>query len=303
MTAVTISRKYKKSHGFTLLREYFPFFILITPGILLAFVFIFVPVFYALALSFFKLDTITTPMKFVGLQNYIKILSQEIFWNDFLNGLLYAGLSVFFQVVIGVLIALVLDRRFKFRSLFRAASIVPYVIPTVVAAFTWRWMLDEHIGIVNEIFKILGWTPITWFETRFSSMFSSVLVSVWIWTPFVTLSFLAGLQNMPNELHEAARVDGANALQRFFLITLPFLKPILIIIILLRSIWMFNKFDIIWVLTQGGPLYGTEHLPILSYKKAFIMFEVGEGAAISAINFFVLMIIMYFYLKRFKIDE
>jgi multiple sugar transport system permease protein len=286
-----------------ILREYYPFMILIVPGILLSLFFIFIPVIYAVYLSFFKLETIASPLKYVALSNYLKILSLPVFWSDLLNGTIFAVGSVSCQVILGIIIALILDQQFRGRSVFRAVSVVPYVIPTVVVAFTWRWMLDEQIGIINIMIRAIGLNPITWFETESAAMFSAIMVSVWTWTPFVTLSFLAGLQSVPRELHEAATVDGANAMHRFFFITLPILKPIVTIVVLLRSIWMFNKFDIIWMLTEGGPLYGTEHLPILAYKRAFKMFEVGEGAAVATISFIILTGFIYYYMKKVRIDE
>lgn len=291
------------SHKLGLIREYWPFFLLILPGLIVTVLFIFVPAIYAIMLSFYKMETILAQGEFVGIDNFLEVFFDPLFWNALKNGVIYSVATVSLQLVLGITIALVLDRSFIGRNFFRGVAIVPYVIPTVVASFTWLWILDANVGIVNEIAKLFGIGIITWFETPFTAMFSTVWVSVWIWTPFVTLSFLAGLQNIDQELFEAARVDGATWLQRFRYITLPILKPILIIVILLRTIWMFNKFDIVWLLTQGGPLHATEHLPVLSYRRAFTMFEVGNGAAISVINFFLLTVLIFVYLKRADIDD
>jgi multiple sugar transport system permease protein len=295
--------KYANSHWMSLFREYWPFFLLIIPVLIVTVLFIFVPVIYAVTLSFFKMETIVSPGKFVGIGNYREIFSDPLFWNALKNGVIYAISTVALQLIIGIGIALILDQNFKGRNYFRGLAIVPYVIPTVVASFTWLWILDPNVGIVNKVIKGLGLGTVTWFETPLTAMFSTVLVSVWIWTPFVTLTFLAGLQGIDQELHEAARVDGATWTQRFLFITLPLLKPILVIIVLLRTIWMFNKFDIIWLLTQGGPLHATEHLPVLAYLRAFRMFEVGNGAGIATVSFLLLIVLIFIYLKRVNIDE
>jgi len=130
-----------------------------------------------------------------------------------------------------------------------------------------------------------------------------VLVSVWIWTPFVVTCVLAGLQTIPVQLYEAARVDGAGAWKQFWHITLPGLRSVLIVVILLRGIWMFNKFDVIWLLTKGGPLNETETLPTLAYRKAFLEFDLGGGAAVATISFLMLASIILIYLRVFPIDE
>lgn len=303
MSTQDLIHKYRDCHWAVFLREYFPFFLLIFPGVVITILFVFIPVLYSVLLSFFKLETILATPKFVGIENYKSILSDFMFWSALKNGIIYAVSSVSIQIIIGVAIALVLDKNFKFRSLIRGISVVPYVIPTVVVAFTWSWILDGNIGIVNKFLKELGFASVTWFETPFTAMFSIIMVSVWTWTPFVTLCFLAGLQSVPLELYEAARIDGANAVQRFFLITVPVLKPVIIVIILLRAVWMFNKFDIVWLLTEGGPLHSTEHLPALSYIKAFKMFDVGEGAAVATVNFLILIVFIIFYLKRVDVNE
>lgn len=285
-----------------LFRNYWPFFLLILPCLVVTVLFIFVPVIYAILLSFFRMETILSSPEFVGLKNYVDIFGDPLFWNALQNGVIYAAATVALQLVIGIGIALLLNQSFQGRNFFRGIAIVPYVIPTVVASFTWLWILDANVGVVNKILKFFGIGMVTWFETPLTAMFSAILVSVWIWTPFVTLSFLAGLQGIDRELYEASEVDGATTAQCFFRITLPLLKPILGIIILLRTIWMFNKFDIIWLLTQGGPLHSTEHLPVLSYLRAFQMFEVGNGAALATINFLFLMALIFFYLKRVNLD-
>jgi multiple sugar transport system permease protein len=179
---------------------------------------------------------------------------------------------------------------------------LPYLLPTVVMVLVFKWMVDGSIGVLTAGIEWLGLPQVYWFESPFAAMMSVVMVSVWLWTPFVTTAFLAALQTVPSSLYEAAKVDGTNAVQRFFHITLPMLKPVLTVIVLLRAVWMFNKFDVIWLLTGGGPVGSTEHLAILAYTTAFSQFDIGAGAAIATISFLILSIAVFFYFFFFPLE-
>ena len=267
------------------------------PGVLVILFFIFVPLYMAIRLSFFRMESFVTPPVFVGLENYIRIFQSPEFWNALRNGLFYCLLTITFQVLVGIAFALVLNQAFKGKAFVRGLTILPYILPTVVVALTWQWMLDGSIGIITIAANRLGLGVINWLETPRLAMLTVVVVSVWMWTPFVTTCFLAALQTIPVDLLDAAKVDGTSAWQNFIYITLPILKPILVIIILLRGIWMFNKFDVIWLLTKGGPLGATEHLPILTYQKVFQTYDIGGGTAVATISFLFLVIVVSIYLK------
>jgi multiple sugar transport system permease protein len=198
---------------------------------------------------------------------------------------------------------MVLNQRFFGQRLVRGLATLPYLLPTVVVALTFQWMTDGSFGLVTVLARDLGFGTIPWFELPWTAMMSVIFASVWLWTPFVTICVLAGLQTIPPALYEAARVDGAGALARFWHITLPQLKPVLTVVVLLRAIWMFNKFDIIWLLTRGGPLGATEHLPILAYKKAFSLFDVGGGAAVATVSFLILTALVSLYFRLFPLEE
>ena len=215
------------------------------------------PVVYAISLSFYRLDSFVGTPQWVGLGNYIAVLSLPEFWSALINGLIYSFGSIVLQLVLGIGFALVLNEVFPGRNFVRGLSILPYLLPTVVVVLTFKWMVDGSIGIITAGIAALGLPPVNWFESPGAAMTSVIFVSVWMWTPFVTTCFLAALQTVPASLYEAARVDGTTAVQRFFHITLPMLKPILTVVVLLRAIWMFNKFDVIWLLTKGGPVGST----------------------------------------------
>ncbi|WP_344762318.1 sugar ABC transporter permease [Actimicrobium antarcticum] len=199
--------------------------------------------------------------------------------------------------MLGIACALLLDQPFFGRPVIRGLAILPYLLPTVVVAVAFQWLLDGSLGLFTIWSEQLGFGRPAWYENSTMAMMIVVVASVWTWTPFVTISFLAALQTIPKSLYEAARVDGAGPWNRFWHVTIPMLIPMLMVIVLLRSIWMFNKFDIIWLMTKGGPLSATEHLPVLAYRRAFLQYDVGGGAAIATLSFAVLsvLILVYFY--------
>ena len=261
------------------------------------------PALYAISLSFYEQPSLTSDPVWVGLANYARVLASAEFWNALWNGFVYAMAAIVLQVVLGIGFALLLQQPFRGRALLRGLAFLPYLLPTVVAVLTFKWMIDGSLGIITIVLDTLGLPPIYWFETETAAMVSVILVSVWLWTPFVTTTFLAGLQTVPVQLYEAARVDGAGPIRRFFHVTLPALRLILIVIILLRGVWMFNKFDIIWLTTGGGPLGATEHLPVLAYRQAFTLFDLGSGAAIATLSFLVLLVIVTLYFWLFPMDD
>ena len=271
-------------------------------GIVATLVLIVGPALYAVSLSFYEIRSLTSDPVWAGFANYAAVLASGEFWNALWNGIVYAGLAIVLQVVLGIGFALLLNQPFFGRPILRGIAFLPYLLPTVIAVLTFKWMVDGSLGIVTILMDDLGLPPIYWFETETASMVSVILISVWLWTPFVTTTFLAGLQTVPTQLYEAARVDGAGPVRRVFHVTLPSLRPILTVIILLRGVWMFNKFDVIWLTTGGGPLGATEHLPVLSYRMAFTLYDIGSGAAVATLSFFVLMAAVTLYFRVFPIE-
>lgn len=284
-------------------RERKLFLCFLTPGLLLSLGAIFIPVLYAIQLSFYHAESFIATPRFVGLANYVRIFTDPRYWQAFGHGVLYAVITVCLQVLIGIGIALLLHMELRGRNWLRSAAMTPYILPTVVVVYIWKWVLDVNHGLVNAFLSRLGFDVIEWFGTPFMAWLSVIFVSVWHWTPFVTITFLAALQTVSDDLYDAAAVDGATGWQRLFYVTLPVLKPVLVVIIMLRSIFMFNKFDIVWLLTQGGPLTATEHLPILAYQRTFAMFDIGGGAAVATSIFIFLTLLIWVYFKLFPLEE
>lgn len=272
-------------------------------GLAVTVLFVLFPVGHAVWLSLHTADSFVAKPRFVGLANYARVLNEAAFWSAAWNGLVYAGISIVAQVTLGLVFAMLLDQAFPLRRLVRGLVVLPYLLPTVVVAMTFQWMTDGSFGILTALTLELGLGVIPWFESPNAAMASVVLASVWLWTPFVTVCVLAGLQGIPPALYEAARVDGAGPVSRFLHVTLPQLRPVLTVVVLLRAIWMFNKFDIIWLLTKGGPLGATEHLPVLAYKRAFTLFDVGGGAAIATLSFLLLSGLVALYFRLFPLEE
>ena len=261
------------------------------------------PLIYAVMLSFYSARSFMSEPEWAGLSNYIKVLQDPLFWNSLTNGLTIALSSIVLQVVLGVGIAMVLNKRFLGQTVARSIAILPYFLPTVVACLVAQWVLEPNYGLVKSALASIGVGMLDWSSHAFTAKGTIILVSVWLWTPFVVTCVLAGLQTIPTQLYEAARVDGAGAWTQFWHITIPGLRSVLIVVILLRGIWMFNKFDLIWLLTKGGPLNQTETLPTLAYRKSFIEYNLGGGAAVATISFLLLLGVILIYLRLFPIDD
>ncbi|HEU4377228.1 MAG TPA: sugar ABC transporter permease [Hyphomicrobiaceae bacterium] len=279
--------------------------LLVAPAVLLLMTLTLYPVLYGAWISVFNKHSFFAEQTFVGLGNYVYVLTDPQFWNSVRLGSIYALSSIILQIALGVTAALVVNEAFPGRNIVRSILIFPYVVPTVLAVILWKWLLNSQFGLVNYLLEDAGLIgqPISWMGKDWI-MTSLILVSVWQFFPFVMLAVLARLQSIPHELHEAAAIDGANALQRFVHVTLPQLKSVLFVVILLRSIWMFTKFDTPWLMILGG---GAETyirtLPVYTYQRTFAYYEAGIGSAMAVLMFLMLVVITAIYFRLFKREE
>jgi len=282
-----------------------PGFVLMLPALLLLGCLTIYPVAYGIWISFFNKHALFPRQQFVGFGNYLYLLYDPDFWASLWNGTVYAVATIILQVVLGVAAALVLHESFRGRNLVRGLVLFPYMIPTVVAVILWKWLLNNQFGVINYLLVESGLVdqPISWMGRNYI-MISLIFISVWQFFPFVVLAVLARLQTIPEELYDAAKVDGATALRRFLHVTLPQLKSVLFVIILLRSIWMFTKFDTVWLITQGG---GAEKyirtLPVYAYLRTFNFYQAGMGAAIAVVMFLILVAATVVYFNVYRRDE
>jgi multiple sugar transport system permease protein len=243
-------------------------------------------------------------VEWVGLDNFVSVFQHPQFWKAFSNDIVFTIAAISLQTLIGIGVALLLQQTFPGRNILRGLVLFSYVFPVAVAAIIWRFMLSDSVGILHH--AIDAWNlpiPNTWFASPKTAMPSVVMVTAWKYFPFMVITFLARLQTIDVTLYEAAKVDGANALQRFWHITLPMLMPVIVIVLLLRTIWTFNNWEIVALLTQGGPVYSTITPPILVYNTLFKEFSLGRAAAISVLMTGVLLVAMVFYLRAYYRSE
>ena len=245
------------------------------------------PVLLGLWLSF-RDTTLSSPTdSFVGIDNYLQLFSDSQFWNAWIHTIQFTCASTVLETVIGLLMALVLCERFRGRGMVRAAMLVPWAIPTVVTSKMFGWLFDGQNGIVNYLLRTVGiiHQNVDWYGSPHFALTTIIIADVWKTTPFIALLLLAGLQTIPGSLSEASVIDGANAWQRFWYVRLPLLAPTLLIASMFRALDAFRIFDLVYVLTGGGPADSTEVLSTLTYKSLFSALQVGYGSSLSTIMF------------------
>lgn len=241
---------------------------------------------------------------FVGLANYAEVLADGRFWAALAHTLAFTVASVGLELGLGLILALALNRAYRGRGLVRAAVLIPWAIPTVVAALLWRFMFDSQAGIANAVAMKVGLMdePFVWFISATAAWVPVVLADVWKMTPFVTLLLLAGLQNIDASLYEAARIDGASAWQQFRHVTLPLLKPAILVALIFRTLDAFRVFDLIYVLTGGGPGTSTEPIALYTFNSLLQNLRFGYGSALSVLVFLVTFALALVYIRWLGAD-
>jgi multiple sugar transport system permease protein len=256
------------------------------------------PIAYAIVLSLQDLD-LRFPEEggFVGLDNYGAVLSSSLWWQDLFNTLFVSVISVAVELALGMAIALVMYRAIFGRGVIRTAVLIPYGIVTVVAAFSWFFAFSPDTGFVNHLPLIAE--DKAWFGDRFSSFAVIIMAEVWKTTPFMALLLLAGLTTIDDGLYEAAKVDGANAVQRFVRITLPLMKPAILVALLFRTLDAFRVFDTIFIMTRGAQ--DTESVSILGFNQLISRLNLGLGSAVSVMIFICVLIIAFLFVRGFGV--
>jgi multiple sugar transport system permease protein len=244
---------------------------------------------------------------FAGLENFEKVVSDPHFFPAVGNTFVWTIGSVAGEFLVGLGAAILLNRKMRGQGLFRVATFIPWLVPIVVAGMTWEWMLNPDFGIINSVLTSSGLleSPINFLGDKDWAMGTVIFVNVWRSFPYYTISFLAAMQAIPDELYEAAALDGANAWRRFWSVTVPQLRSVALIIVFIHLIWTAVNFDFIWVLTQGGPNYATMTLPILIYRYSLQQFDVGAASALSTLMFLgtSLIFVVYYRYRRRLSDE
>ena len=280
----------------------------IVPFVVTALIFMVYPIVEAIRLSFVSYNPLRPDLSaYVGLSNFVHVFNDPLFWSSFRQATIWTSLSILFQTVLGVGIALLLHRALFGMALFRGLLLFPYIVPTVVIALIWRWIFNPEIGVVNYALLSVGLIgePIYWLSTPNMAMASTIMLNVWKYTPFVIICVLARLQTVPLELYDAAKVDGAGPFRRFIDVTLPQLKEVLVVVVVFRTIWTFNKFEEIYLLTRGGPGTSTYNLAVYAFDQSIASLRLGVGAATGVVMMAMLLVgsIVYLRVSGFGEDE
>src|SRR6267142_537734 len=273
--------------------------LLITPALILIALLVAYP--FCMALYFAMSNAfIGRPSHFVGLRNFINLWDADIFRQTFQNAFVFTGISVAFKLVLGISLALLLNQTLWFTRMIRGAVLLPWVIPTALSTLGWWWMF-------NSLYSVVNWTGINigildppgpnWLGQKYYAMAAVITVNIWRGLPFFAITILAGLVAIPKELYEAAESDGAGAWSRFWHITLPLLKPVLAVVVLFSTIFTFSDFNIVYVLTRGGPINSTHLFATLSRVVGIDTGRIGEGAAISLYLFPILVFVVWAQLR------
>lgn len=254
-------------------------------------------------LSFFRAGLLKGTGAFIGLENYRKVLFSKDLVTVLINTLMWVVLSVPPAIALGLLAALLLNNEFRGRTLLRALAFIPWVIPHAIVAVIWRWFLHSEYGLLNQLLLAGGiLTQTVSFLTTERALYACIIMRIWRAIPFAIIMFLAGLQSIPTILYEAAAIDGASSAQRLRHITLPLLAPFVYTTTIILTIWTFINFELVYVLTGGGPLDASEILPVRIYKSAFLNLDTGLSSALSVLTLIIVSVLVLFY-QRLKTAE
>lgn len=275
-------------------------FLYILPAIVLIGIVFFIPIIELFRISLFNAHTVAGIREFVGLKNYTNLFNSQ-FLATLWRTVVYVGGAIPIAVIFGLFGAILLNQNIPGKRFLWLLAFIPWTIPHSISAILWRWLIHSEYGLLNHILILTGISkePINFLSTNLA-MVSNITLRIWKATPFAIITFLAGLQAIPCELYEAASVDGAKPWQSFIFITVPSLRDIIMTTSILLGIWGFVTFDLIWVLTQGGPLSATETIPIAIYKQAFKFYNAGLASAIGVISLIITLSASIIYFRMIE---
>ncbi|QJD86184.1 carbohydrate ABC transporter permease [Cohnella herbarum] len=272
----------------------------ILPAVVTLLVLITYPLIYGAYISFFDTNLITK-WDFVGLKYYVDIFSNSEFLNRILLTLHYTFWVVVGHFIIGTGLALILNMKLKGITVFRVILILPWLFPEVVVGLLWKWLFNPMYGLFNAVLMNWGWIddPVSWLGNEQTAFAAVIVVSIWKGFPMVMMLLLAGLQSIPEDVYEAAKIDGCTRSTAFRYVTLPALMPVMVVTLILDTVWWFKHFTMIWILTQGGPGNATNVVSIDIFKQAFDFFNFGKASAMAILVFFVCWLMGYGYRRLF----
>lgn len=279
-------------------------YIFIIPSVVLVLVFIVYPVINTINMSLYdiRIQTLAEGKKFVGFDNYIRLFSDSTFMASLKFTLLFTVIAVTLETIIGMMFALIMNKAIPGQGIIRTAVLVPWAIPTIVSGLMWQFMYSDQYGIINLILSKLHLIQdyIPWLIEKNTAVIAVIIADVWKTTPYMSLLILSGLQTVPESLYEAASLDGANKVQRFFRITLPIIKPVVVVAILFRVLATFRIYDLVVALTSGGPANGTQSLSLYTIKTYFNFGNLGYGATLAVVTFIISLLISFLFMDALK---
>lgn len=274
--------------------------LLTVPALLAIFTVVLIPFVSSLILSLQRRDVGRPQLDgFVGLDNYLRLLQDDRFLNSLKITVTFSLTSVIFELILGIAIALVLNEKFKGRGFVRGLIILPWALPSIVNAAMWQWIYNADYGALNALLTQLGLMDHyqVWLANPKAAMMLIILSNVWKETPFTVLLVLAALQGIPSDIYDAAKVDGASAWQRFFYITLRLLTPVIMVVAFLQLLWGMQTFELVYIVTGGGPASATELLSLRIYAQTFRSLRFGYGAAIAYLTGMLILVPALFYIR------
>ena len=280
-------------------------YVYILPAVLLVIVFMAIPIIYGVRTSFFHYKLNDINVFFCGLQNYKDVLADKVFSIALKNSFWWVVISLVFQALLGVALAMCLNKPFKGRGLYQAIVLAPWAVSGFLIGLIWKWLFNGQYGLINDILlkmHIIN-TPIAFTAQENTALMINIIANIWYGIPFFAIMTLAALQSIPEEMYEAANIDGASHIGKFFNITLPYIKPTLLVTILLRVIWIFNFADIIYIITNGGPAHSSEILATFIIFKAYKALDFGQASAIGVIFMLILLLYVAVYTWFTKFEE
>ncbi len=275
-------------------------YLLLAPALLFTGFILLFPLFQNLVNSLMHVTLARQGGGWAGLDNYSRVLSDGLFWLAFRNTVAYAVAGTAAALLLGLGFALLLNMRLgRFNDVMSFLYSIPWVVSPVVAGFAWKWLLNDSFGMLNEWLTRWGIVreDINWLGDPRTALLCVAVARIWQFYPFAMVMFLAGLQCIPQEQYEAAQVDGANPFRKFYHITLPNLRYVTSVLLLLGVIWSFNDFNMVFVMTRGGPINASMVLPVLVREYSFVYFDIGKGSALSILVFALLVLLSFFYLR------
>lgn len=259
-----------------------------------------------LSLQDVTVTTLTAEKKpWIGFQNYVELFQDDVLKSSIINTLLFTLACLGIQFIIGMLLALFFNKKFSFAKPIRGILMMPWMIPITITALMFKFIFSSNVGILNQALQTLHMIdkPIDWLTQPHTAMFALIVANIWIGIPFNMILISTGLSTISEDLYESASIDGANRIQKFFKITLPLLRPAIESVLILGFIYTFKVFDLVYVMTNGGPVNSTHMLSTYSYKLSFEMFKYSKGAAVANILFVILLCVSLLYLKCVYSDE